>query len=272
MADNRYDRGWDDRDRGWGGPGDRRDFWRDENLTGRGGERSYGGYGDRQDSYGGFGARGRENAWSDDRAAQYDASERRREDERSDYAPRRRRETRYDQRGRSSASGLDAFDRSLQITHIWLNEIVDEIGPDKQIAWHVLGGVLRALRDRMPIELAAHLGAQLPTVIRGTYYDQFRPGARIERTRHLDDFLNSVADHMRGIGRPIDPYDALCAVFRTLARHISDGQMSKVVQALPTEVQDVWARETRRIMGPEAGATDENRRDRAPWELVARDR
>ena len=33
-----------------------------------------------------------------------------------------------------SASGLDVFDRSLETTHIWLNEICIDLGPDKQVA------------------------------------------------------------------------------------------------------------------------------------------
>ncbi len=72
-----------------------------------------------------------------------------------------------------SATGLDVFDKTLQTTHVWLNEMMEEIGPDRQVAWHVLGAVLRALRDRLPLELAVHLGSQLPILVRGAYYDQW---------------------------------------------------------------------------------------------------
>ncbi|MFL5268204.1 MAG: DUF2267 domain-containing protein [Stellaceae bacterium] len=61
-----------------------------------------------------------------------------------------------------SATGLEAFDKTLQTTNVWLDEIVKELGPDRQVAWHGLGAVLRALRDRLPVDEAAHLGAQLP--------------------------------------------------------------------------------------------------------------
>jgi uncharacterized protein (DUF2267 family) len=66
-----------------------------------------------------------------------------------------------------SATGLDVFDKTLQTTHIWLNEITEAIGPDKQVAWHVLGAVLRTLRDRVPLQVAVHLGAELPLLVRG---------------------------------------------------------------------------------------------------------
>ena len=74
-----------------------------------------------------------------------------------------------------SATGLEVFDKTLQTTNIWLNEIMDRIGPDRQVAWKVLSTVLHGLRDRLPVELVAHLGAQLPLLVRGVYYDRFEP-------------------------------------------------------------------------------------------------
>jgi hypothetical protein len=33
-----------------------------------------------------------------------------------------------------SATGIDVFDKSLQVTNTWLNEIMEEHGPDRQRA------------------------------------------------------------------------------------------------------------------------------------------
>lgn len=52
-----------------------------------------------------------------------------------------------------SATGLDVFDKTLQITNIWLDEIMADLGPDRHVAWHTLGAVLRTLRDRLQIGL-----------------------------------------------------------------------------------------------------------------------
>src|SRR5215207_1392970 len=70
-----------------------------------------------------------------------------------------------------SATGLDVFDKTLQTTSIWLDELMQEIGHDRQVAWHVLGAVLRGVRDRIPLELAAHLGAQLPLLVLQLRFD-----------------------------------------------------------------------------------------------------
>ena len=107
-----------------------------------------------------------------------------------------------------SATGLDVFDKTLQTTHIWLDELMAEIGPDRQVAWHVLGAVLRALRDRIPLELAVHLGSQLPLLVRGIYYDQWHaPGRMDEKPRSLDAFLENIGEQLGQIG-PIDSSSA----------------------------------------------------------------
>ena len=48
-----------------------------------------------------------------------------------------------------SATGLDVFEQTLRTTNIWLDEIMAKLGPDRQVAWHALGGALHALHDRL---------------------------------------------------------------------------------------------------------------------------
>ena len=138
-----------------------------------------------------------------------------------------------------ASTGLDVFDKTLQTTNIWLDEIMAELGPDRQVAWHALGAVLRPLRDRLPLDLAAHLGAQLPLLVRGLYYDQWRPAGQPERLRTLDEFLGRVGEGLQGI-RPVDVRDATQAVFRTLTRHADPGQVRKIIDVLPEEVRALW--------------------------------
>lgn len=138
-----------------------------------------------------------------------------------------------------SAQGLDVFDKTLQTTHIWLNEIGEQLIPDRQLSWRVLGVVLRNLRDQLPVDLAAHLGAELPLLIRGAYYDQFRPAAQPARDRDLDLFIERVAADLSD-ARPADPRDATRAVLATLSRHIPRGQIAKVQDSLPQRMRDFW--------------------------------
>lgn len=141
-----------------------------------------------------------------------------------------------------SSSAIPVFDKTAQTTHLWLNEIGEEIGLDDQQSWRVTAAVLRAIRDRLPVELAAHLGSQLPLLVRGAYYDQFRPSAMPTRVRSLDEFLLLIAEELK-FGRPVDTKDAARAVFNVLSRHLTAGQIAKVREALPEEVRAIWSME-----------------------------
>ena len=141
-----------------------------------------------------------------------------------------------------STTAPDVFDKTFQTTHLWLDELVrdEAVGPDKQLAWHILGAVLRAVRDRLPIELAAHLGSQLPLLVRGTFYDQFRPSDLPGRQRSLDEFLQGIGDEL-AMSRPVNVREAARAVFGILSRHVNRGQIDKVREAMPEEVRAIWA-------------------------------
>lgn len=140
-----------------------------------------------------------------------------------------------------TATGLDVIDRTLHTTNIWLDEIMEDLGPDRQFAWHVLGTVLRGLRDRLSPDLAAHLGAQLPLLVRGAYYERYRPAKTPERLRSLDEFLSGIGDEL-SMTRPVNAEDAFRVVCRVLDRHIEGGQTRKVWEALPEDI--------RRVAGP----------------------
>jgi uncharacterized protein (DUF2267 family) len=138
-----------------------------------------------------------------------------------------------------SATGLDVFDKTLQTTNIWLDEIMAELGPDRQVAWHALSAVLHALRDRLQIGLAVHLGAQLPLLVRGIYYDQWRPSEQVRKQRSEEAFLDQVSQGLASI-RPVNVKDAAQATFRVLNHYLDPHQVEKVRQALPGNIRALW--------------------------------
>ena len=146
-----------------------------------------------------------------------------------------------------SATGLDVFDKTLQTTHTWLDDIMRDLGPDRQVAWRALGAVLHALRDRLQIGLAVHLGAQLPLLVRGLYYDQWHPTDQMLKQRSAEAFLDHVTQGLGGI-RPVNVRDATRSVFRVLNHYLDPNQIEKVKQALPENVRTIWP-----PMGEQAG-------------------
>lgn len=137
-----------------------------------------------------------------------------------------------------SANGLEVFDKTLQTTNIWLDQIMERLGPDRQVAWKALSTVLHKLRDRLPVEEAAHLGAQLPLLVRGVYYDQYQPARQPVRCNR-EEFVAEVAEWLADT-RPVDPEEAIRAVFDVLSRNIDTGQVEKVKAILPDGIRELW--------------------------------
>jgi uncharacterized protein (DUF2267 family) len=147
-----------------------------------------------------------------------------------------------------SATGLAVFDKTLQTTNIWLNEISEVLGPDRQHAWKVLSTVLHKLRDRLPVNVAAHLGAQLPLLVRGVYYDQFTP-AHQPTDWSLEEFISEIGDWLADT-RPTDPREAAHAVLAVLSRHLPYGEIKHVQDALPKEMKTFWREAEEAIIPP----------------------
>ncbi|MBI1366559.1 MAG: DUF2267 domain-containing protein [Alphaproteobacteria bacterium] len=97
-----------------------------------------------------------------------------------------------------SVIGLEVFDKTLQTTNEWLGEINAAIGPDRRLACKTLSSVLHCLRDRLPIELSAHRGAQLPRLVRGAYPDHYQPDKQLARFSD-DGFVEALPADIRRV-------------------------------------------------------------------------
>jgi uncharacterized protein (DUF2267 family) len=146
-----------------------------------------------------------------------------------------------------SATGLDVFDKTLQTTNVWLDEIMSALSQDRKTAWKVLSVVLHKLRDRLPIGLAAHLGAQLPMLVRGAYYDQFEP-AKMPNDCDCEGFILEVGEWLADT-RLLESKEAIQTVFRVLSRHLERGQVANVQNSLPRELRELWLNAEHDISG-----------------------
>lgn len=139
-----------------------------------------------------------------------------------------------------SATGLSAFDSTVQTTNVWLRDLMDELDwHDRQHAYHALRVVLHALRDHLSVEEVAALGAQLPLLIRGIYYEGWRPSATPIRERKKAAFLAHVMASFRDYP-PLESEEIVRKVFRVLARHVSAGEIDDIKSVLPAELRSFW--------------------------------
>ena len=140
-----------------------------------------------------------------------------------------------------NSTGVDVFDTTLQKTSVWLNGVMEEMGwEDRHRAYSVLRAVLHALRDRLIVDEAVNLGAQLPMLIRGFYYEGWRPEGRPFKYRHKEEFFAQVAKTLPGMEQA-ELERAVRAVFKVLSSQVTWGEIAQVRDQLPAEVRELWS-------------------------------
>ncbi len=138
-------------------------------------------------------------------------------------------------------SDVSVIDRTVEKTNIWLNDLAAELGSDdRKAAYRVLRAYLHAVRDRLTVNEAAQLAAQLPELIRGTYYEGWVPARTPVKYRTVDEFLLRVAREAQLPGETQASY-ACSAAARVLRRHVSQGEIEDVVSVFPEEMRPVLA-------------------------------
>ena len=100
----------------------------------------------------------------------------------------------------------EVFGTTLEKTNRWVNEISDLLHwDDHHKAYHGLRAVLHVLRDRLPVPEAAHLGAQLPMLVRGLLLRQLETGRHTEKDQNRTGILRCRAREFR-YGPQRQPY------------------------------------------------------------------
>jgi len=137
-------------------------------------------------------------------------------------------------------TAITSIERSFQKTSVWLRETVVQLDwTDPQRAFTALRAVLHALRDRLPMAEIVQLGAQLPTFLRGVYYEGWLPTHTPLKDRRKETFLNQIQEAFHPSLR-IDADHAARAIIRVLLKHVSSGEMEQVRTALPHEIRELW--------------------------------
>jgi len=103
--------------------------------------------------------------------------------------------------------------------------------------------VMFTLRDDLTLEEAVDLTAQLPLLIRGVFFEGYRPSQTPAKIRDQDAFLQRVESELAKTGGQVPipaPQDATKAVLRTLQAQISAGEAEQIRTMLHKDVQKLW--------------------------------
>jgi len=136
---------------------------------------------------------------------------------------------------------VEIFNKTLLKTRGWLKDLMEELDwEEPHKAYLALRAVLHVLRDRLTIEEAAQLAAQLPMLIRGFYYEGWDPSGKPLKERHQEEFLSHVKSYFKN-DEKIEPERVVRAVFKVLSKHISQGEIEDVKQTLPGKLRILWS-------------------------------
>jgi uncharacterized protein (DUF2267 family) len=128
---------------------------------------------------------------------------------------------------------------AVQQMQVWLKSLCDSGGyAGETEALAVLRAVLHQLRDRLTPEEAVDLGAQLPLIVRGIYYEGWRPSKTPEKMRSQDEFLEGVSAKLAP--HPIGAQSATRDVFSLLAQAMDSGEIADVINQLPADIKKLW--------------------------------
>ena len=136
-----------------------------------------------------------------------------------------------------STSGVAALDHTVQETNTWLRAVADQLQiEDRHQAYVALRAVLHALRDRLPPEVAVHLGAQLPMLVRGIYYEGWHMAGKPVKDRNVQEFADHVMQAMPP-RFPMDPLTVARGVFEILWERLDPGEFAKLMDHLPASLR-----------------------------------
>jgi len=145
-------------------------------------------------------------------------------------------------------SSADILAKSIQKTDIWMKGAAKELKwRDRHRAYIALRAVLHALRDRLTNREAVQLGAQLPTMIRGIYYEAWTLPDKPVRDRTKYSFLSEIQKSFGRNNVPgVDTAHVARSILRLLSSKISEGEIDDIRAVLPKALAEFWPKEARK--------------------------
>ncbi len=129
---------------------------------------------------------------------------------------------------------LDVIDRTVAKTYAWVDEVASHSGfDDPHRAYGVLRATLHALRDRVEPNVAAHLAAQLPMLVRGIFYEGWDP-ARTPMRMSVTEFLDRI-EKEAGLKSASTVEDGVRAVMALCWDELGEGTMNHLMSVLPSD-------------------------------------
>lgn len=144
-------------------------------------------------------------------------------------------------------TNVTQLSHASQLVQEWLKDLASRPPFETEDqAYSYLRAVLHALRDRLTVEQVAHLASQLPMVVRGFYYEGWRPSLAPNDFHTQQEFFDHVEESLGGTtpATRIDTVAATHAVLGLLEDRVDEGELRHVKSQLPEDIRNLFAQPT----------------------------
>lgn len=139
-----------------------------------------------------------------------------------------------------SVKELEVLDRTWQKTHEWVNELRDRLDwSSYHDALRLLRVTLHQIRDRVHVNEAAQLSAQLPILIRGMFFEGWQPQLAPLPERRASDLIQAIQHHVGDVMEYRGQQD-IVTVFKLLNARITAGEVNDIRANLPEDIRALW--------------------------------
>jgi uncharacterized protein (DUF2267 family) len=131
------------------------------------------------------------------------------------------------------------LEQAVHAAEDWVDDLRRRLGwQDLEKVYVALLAALHALRDSLPRDEAVYLGAQLPPLLRGLFYEGWHPTSRAA-VKSRSAFFDRIHD---GVHREpgIDPEQVAVAVFALLAARLTPEELEDAKALTPRPLHNLW--------------------------------
>jgi uncharacterized protein (DUF2267 family) len=132
------------------------------------------------------------------------------------------------------------FKTAVQEIEGWIDDLMTRLGwHDRERTYRVLIAGLHAMRDSLPWGEAVHLGAYLPPLLRGLYYEGWHPGEGARPLGTRSAFFERIHDSVHH-DPAVDPEFAARGLLALLAQRLPAAELEDAKALTPKELQGLW--------------------------------
>ena len=134
-----------------------------------------------------------------------------------------------------SIASVRSIEKSVHKANTWIKSTQEKRGFTEENALLALRASLQMLRDRLTVDEATDLGAQLPTIVRGIYYDRWRPAdvpVKMDKTQ----FMSRIHSYFNN-DPEVDPEEVVKSVIEGMKENTGEGEIKDIAVNMPADIK-----------------------------------